>query len=198
MKFWFSSIICFMLFRCCTVNDGKPTNDMLRDSPSSYKSQDIALFKNKVLQDSLCRYLELYGNKTANERFPQIFCIYVYPDRNNDTIVDMSHSIAFRTDIKDLYGIYTKGETMILNNKILVRYRNIVTFSEINEFILQESDADSVNIFIQYPELLYNPPLGTRVESDSRVYKIISKDSLQLVGKSSIIPSYDTACYDLQ
>ena len=168
-------IICLLLIRCSDVNNRKTIENISNESQLSYDSQDNSLFNNKFLQDSLDKYISLYGQNKREDRFPQIFCIYVYTDRNNDTIVDLSHSVAFRTDLKELFGIYTKGETSIRNNRIIVRYRGISSFPEINESILKESDADSINCFTEYPELLDPAYIPSRVKSDSRLYKLITK-----------------------
>lgn len=152
------------------------------------------IFNSRVLQDSLCAYLNQYNWTYLNDSIPQVFCIYVYLDQQNDTIIDFSNSIAFRLDLKELFGIYTKGETSFLGKRVIVKYRSIDSFSAINEQILQESNADDENIFTREPELL-NQMAPAALKPTSRVYKLFSRDSLQLLSRYSLVPTYDNPIY---
>lgn len=158
-------------------------------------SKDIAVFNSRVLQDSLSNYFSLHNRVPDDEKYPQIFCVYVYLDRSKDTIIDISNSIAYRTDLKQLFGIYTKGETSFQGKRLIVKYRDIGSFTAINEAILQESDADSVNCFTgrEVGSSFFPPP---QLRADSKVYKLISRDSLLLIDRKSLVPTYDAPSFD--
>lgn len=152
-----------------------------------------SVFNCAVLQDSLLRYIRSCSEKSSSsysQEFPQIFRIYVYLDQNKDTIVDFSNGTAWRTDLKQLYGISTKGETEVLGKRLIVKYRDMDSFSAINESVLCASDDDSVNVYTKHPELLGRGP--EKGAGDSRVYKLVSRDSLLLIGRLTRVPSYDS------
>lgn len=183
-----------LILHSCKSNPHASEKYEKQDVGFASETIDTAVFNNKVLQDSLCAYVDLYNRSHLNDSIPQVFCVYVYLDNQNDTIIDFSNSIAFRVDLKELFGIYTKGETSLSGRRVIVRYRSIDSFSAINEHLLQESNADYENLFTDNPDLM-NQLAPAALKPTSRVYKLISRDSLQLLSRISLVPTYDNPSY---
>lgn len=177
-------ILCTCLAGChfCGQNtvDSKLTSEHRIDS----------LFKYPSLHDSLMAYLETHKTDTLESSFHPIFCVYIYLDKHADTIVDFSHSIAYRTDLKELYGIQTLGETQYNDERIIVQVRGIDRFPALNESLLHSSDATPVNIFAHEPDMIDQLSPMT-VLPTSKVYRMVTKDSLLLINRYSLVPSYD-------
>ena len=187
-------LLCVLHLLSCNLVPHNTERDELQSVPLQQNSFQTVVFNNKVLQDTVFAYVDSYKHSFLDDSIPQLFCIYVYLDRQKDTIIDVSNSIAFRVDLDELFGIYTKGETTISGKRLIIRYRSIDSFSAINEAVLQESSADSVNIFTKNPELMSRiSPNALR--PTSRVYKLCSRDSLQLLSQQSLVPTYDNPDY---
>lgn len=185
----------FLVLQACNPGPRSMKRHEIQEVGFISESIHTTLFNNKVIQDSLFAYVNMYKEPPLNDSIPQVFCVYVYLDRQNDTIIDFSNSIAFRVDLKEMFGIYTKGETSFSGERVIVRYRSIDSFSAINESALQESNADYENIFTRNPDLMVQLTPAA-LKPTSRVYKLISQDSLQLLSRISLVPTYDNPSYD--
>lgn len=185
MKRFFIAVFILLLSFSCSRHSSNAGD-------TEVPNPDQNVFNCAVLQDSLLSYIRFYSENSSssyNQDYPQIFRIYVYLDQKKDTIVDFSNSTAWRTDLRKLYGICTKGETEVLGKRVIVKYQDIDSFSAINESILCASDDDSVNVYTKHPDLMGRGP--EKIADDSRVYRLISRDSLLLIGRLTRVPSYD-------
>ena len=153
-----------------------------------------SLFKYPSLHDSLMSYLETHKTDTSESSFHPIFRVYIYIDKHSDTIVDFGHSIAYRTDLNELYDIQTLGETQYNDERIIVQVRGIDRFPALNESLLHTSNADSVTILVQRPDMI-NHLSPMTVLPTSKVYRMVTKDSLLLINRYSLLPSYEASQY---
>ena len=139
-------------------------------------------------------YLETHKTDTSESSFHPIFRVYIYIDKHSDTIVDFGHSIAYRTDLNELYDIQTLGETQYNDERIIVQVRGIDRFPALNESLLHTSNADSVTILVQRPDMI-NHLSPMTVLPTSKVYRMVTKDSLLLINRYSLLPSYEASQY---
>lgn len=153
-----------------------------------------SLFKYPALQDSLMAYLEMYKTDTLDSSFRPIFRVYIYIDKHADTIVDIGHSLAYRTDLGEMYGIQTLGETQYNDERIIVQVRGVDRFPALNESLLHPSKTESVNILTQRPDMI-NHLSPITILPTSKVYRMVTKDSLLLINHYSLVPTYEATRY---
>lgn len=197
MKWHFFSLtkyfpIVLFLATCCNYTNNK--NESINNDTVDMRID--SLFNYPVLHDSLMAYLYLYRNDTLQESYKQLpfkrlFNIYIYLDKKKDTIIDISNYYAYRVDLKEQYGISVIGETTINEETVIVRTRGIDSFPALNISILKPSDADSANIITKNPDIIHHYFFPDQIKPDARVYRLVSKDSLLLIGRYSVAPSYD-------